>query len=160
MSEEKSYTLEEAHKHLAIKTNGECWQLLEKQKRSSSEDELLIHLAHSSCYHWLQVGTGLHHQRAQWMLSHVYAEIGMAEVALKHALQCQQLTEENTELMKDFDLAYSQEALARAYACAGDLNNALLHRQKAEALGQAIANEEDRKIFLMDFNGGNWYGLK
>lgn len=159
MTEDKTFTLAEAHKHFAIKTNGETWQLLEKKERTSIEDEILIHLAHASCYHWLQVGTGLHHQRAEWLLSHTYAEIGIADAALKHAKLCRDLTEEFKDLMQDFDIAYSHEAMARACACAGELSDALLHRQKAEAMGHAIADEKDRKIFMLDLNSGKWYGL-
>lgn len=81
MLDDKTFTLAEAHKHFAIKTNGEAWHLLEKPDRDSSDNELLLHLAHTSYYHWLQVGTGLHHQRAEWLLSHVYAEVGMAGIS-------------------------------------------------------------------------------
>ena len=160
MSEEKTYTLEEAHKQFAISTNNLVWQLLEKKDRNHHDEELMIHAAHVSCYHWLQVGTGLHHQRAEWLLSHVYAEVGIASAALKHAKRCQDLTEESIELMQDFDFAYAHEAMARAYALIGKVDEAMMYIRKAEMSGQTIANEEDRKIFLADFNGGNWYGLR
>ncbi len=160
MSELKTYNLDEAHKHFAINTNGLVWQLLEMKDRSKSDEELMIHAAHTSCYHWLQVGTGLHHQRAEWLLSHVYAEAGIAAAALKHAKRCQDLTEEYIELMQDFDFAYVHEALARAYALNGSADEAMMYIRKAEVSGQAIAEEEDRKIFLADFNGGNWYGIR
>jgi len=160
MSEEKTYSLLDAHKHFAISTNGLVWKLLEKKDRSKNDEELMIHAAHTSCYHWLQVGTGLHHQRAEWLLSHVYAELGIASAALKHAKRCLELTEDHVELMQDFDIAYSHEALARANALSDNLQEAIMYHHNAEASGQAIADEEDRKIFLADFNGGNWYGLK
>jgi len=160
MSEERSYTLDEAHKHFAITTNGEVWQLLEKKDRNKSDEELMIHAAHTSCYHWLQVGTGLHHQRSEWLLSYVYAELGIAAAAIKHAKRCQELTEEYIELMQDFDFAYAHEAMARAYALNGQLDEAQMYFRKAEISGQAIADDEDRDIFLADFNGGNWYGIR
>lgn len=160
MSEVKTYTLDEAHKHFAISTNGLVWQLLEKKDRSKSDEGLMIHAAHTSCYHWLQVGTGLHHQRAQWLLSHVYAELGIATAALKHAKRCLALTEDYMELMQDFDIAYSHEALARANALSRNPQEAMMYIRKAEISGQAINGEEDRKTFLSDFNSGNWYGLR
>jgi hypothetical protein len=133
---------------------------LEKKDRNNHDDELMIHAAHTSCYHWLQVGSGLHHQRAEWLLSHVYAEVGIAAAALKHAKRCLELTEDYMELMQDFDIAYSYEALARAHALNSNVQEAMMYIRKAEVSGQAIANEEDRKIFLADFNGGNWHGLR
>jgi hypothetical protein len=30
----------------------------------------------------------------------------------------------------------------------------------AEQAGKAIADEEDKSIFMSDFDGGNWYGLR
>lgn len=160
MSEVKTYTLDEAHKHFAISTNGLVWQLLEKKEHNKSEEELMIHAAHTSCYHWLQVGTGLHHQRAEWLLSHVYAELVIDAATIKHAKRCQELTEEYIELMQDFDFAYANEALARAYALNGSVDEAMMYIRKAEVSGQAIANKEDRDIFFADFNSGNWYGLR
>lgn len=160
MTDKNSFSLEEAHKHFAIKANGDVWNILEKQERSKRDEEIMIHAAHTSCHHWLQVRTGLHHQRAEWLLSHVYAELGVKDAALKHAKQCQVLTEDHIELMQDFDFAYAHEALARAHALSGNIQEAQLYIRKAAVSGQAIANEEDRKIFLADFNGGNWYGLR
>jgi hypothetical protein len=160
MNENKMYTLSEAHKHLAITTNGLVWQLLEKKERSESEDGLMIHASHASCYHWLQVGTELHHQRAQWLLSHVYCELGIAVAALRHAVRCMDLTKEYSDLMNDFDHAYAFEALSRAYALGGQQEHSLFFQQKAEQAALKIQDEEDLTIFLSDFNGGNWYGLR
>lgn len=160
MESDKMYTLEDAQKQLAIQTNGLVWQLLEKKERSESENELMIHAAHASCYHWLQVGTELHHQRAQWLLSHVYCELGIAVAALRHAVRCMDLTKENSSLMQDFDHAYAFEALARAYAAGGQHEDAQFFLKKAEEAGLKIQDEEDRNIFLSDFNGGNWYGVR
>ncbi len=62
--------------------------------------------------------------------------------------------------MEDFDLAYAQEALARANALAGEQEKALHHRQQAAKLGKQIKDPEDKKIFEGDFQGGNWYQLQ
>jgi len=156
----KTFTLEEAHQHFAKALNGYVWELLQKQDRSKAEDEQMIYAAHASCYHWLVVGTGLHHQRAEWLISHVFAELGMPNPALSHASRCLELTKEFSHLMQDFDWAYTYEAVARANALAGNQEEALKNIQKADELGQAIANDEDKSIFLGDFESGNWHGLK
>jgi hypothetical protein len=61
--------------------------------------------------------------------------------------------------MEDFDLAYAQEALARAFALAGDQDQALVHWRKAADLGDQIQDPEDRRIFQGDFQSGNWHQL-
>jgi hypothetical protein len=160
MSEEKTYTEAEAHRHFAAKLNGEVWGLLEKADRSPAEDELVIHTAHASCCHWLKVGTGLHHQRAEWLIARVYAELGKADAALRHAYRCQELTEEHADLMQDFDLAYAHEAVARANALAGNQAEARRYLKLAEAAGQTIADDQSRQFFLGDLQSGNWYGLR
>lgn len=160
MSEEKTYTEQEAHRHFAAKLNGEVWTLLGKPDRSQAEDELMIHLAHASCCHWLKVGTGVHHQRAEWLIARVYSELELGEAALRHARRCHELTREHTDLLEDFDLAYAQEALARAHAVAGNRSEALKHLQRAEKAGQAIADEESKKFFVGDLEGGDWHGLR
>ncbi len=62
--------------------------------------------------------------------------------------------------MKDFDLAYAQEALARAHALAGDLERAKDNHKTAEKLGRAIKDKEDQIIFQADLISGDWYGIK
>lgn len=160
MDEGKTHTLAEAHQHFAKTLNGKVWELLQKPERSKSEDELMIYAAHASCYHWLNAGTGLHHQRAEWLIAHVYTELGIADSALRHASRCLALTNEFADSMKDFDWAYAYEGVARANALAGNRGEALKYMQRAEETGQAISNDEDKSIFLGDLNGGNWHGLR
>ncbi|MCP4428142.1 MAG: hypothetical protein GY803_26950, partial [Chloroflexi bacterium] len=85
MSDEKNFTEAEAHRHFAIKINGHTWGLLENANRTRQDDELMVYAAHASCYHWLQAGTGLHHQRSEWMIARVYTVLGNAPAALRHA---------------------------------------------------------------------------
>jgi hypothetical protein len=160
MGDEKRYTEEEAHRLFAAGLNGEVWNLLGKPDRSEAEDERMIHTAHASCHHWLEVGTELHHQRAEWLISRAYSEVGRAEPALRHARRCEELTARHADLMEDFDLAYARECMARAHALAGEREEARTLLALAVEAGQAIQDEESRKIFLGDLEGGNWHGLK
>ena len=61
--------------------------------------------------------------------------------------------------MKDFDLAYAYEAVARAGELAGDIQTARGHQRLAEAQGACIADEEDRTIFIGDRQRGPWFGI-
>ena len=160
MNETKTYTLEEAHLPFAKMLNGVVWKLLENPDRSPHDNELMLYAAHASCYHWLQAGTTVEHQRSEWLIAHVYTELGMADAALRHATRCLELTNESADLIKDFDSAYAYEGIARANALARNRDEALKYIQLAEESGQAISNDEDKSIFLGDFNGGNWHGLR
>jgi hypothetical protein len=160
MSEGKTVTEEEAHRTFAIQFNGKTWELLGKPQRMKWEDELMIHSAHASCCHWLEAGTGVHHQRGEWLVSRVYAVLGHGAAALRHASRCLELTEEYADLLEDFDRAYALEGVARAHAIAGNREEALKYIELAEEAGQAIAAEENREIFAGDLNSGNWGGLR
>ena len=59
----------------------------------------------------------------------------------------------------DFDHAYAAEAMARALACAGDLDQAATWHARATAAGEAIADDQDREIFTGDLTTGPWFGL-
>ena len=160
MNTDKTYTLEEAHLYFAKTLNGKVWELLQKTDRSKQDDELMLFSAFASGYHWLMAGTGMHQQRAEWLIAHVYTELGESESALQHATRSYELTKEFDVLMKDFDRAYAYEGLARANALAGNREEAVKYIQLAEKSGQAIQNDEDKRIFLGDFSGGNWHGMR
>jgi hypothetical protein len=158
MNNKIGFDVNEAHIYFAKQVNGRTWELLGKKSRTQGEDEEMIHAAHTSLYHWLQVGTGAHHQRGEWMVSHVYAIIGLGQAALRHAKRCQSLTEEHKSLLGDFDFGYANEALARAYAVLGKAQSAAKYYKLAEEIGQNIADEEDRSWFMGDLQSGDWHG--
>jgi hypothetical protein len=160
MDETKLYTLDEAHKYFAGRANARVWELLQQPKRSQAEDDEMLHAAHACAYHWKFAGTALHQQRGEWLISHVHAVLGQSHEALRHAERCFEWTESHRELMKDFDIAYAFEGLARAHAMMGDHHVAQEFFDLAEQAGRAIANEEDRSIFMGDFEQGPWSGLK
>jgi hypothetical protein len=160
MDEEKKYTLAEAHRHFAQSTNGRVWELLQKPSRTQMEDDEMLHAAHACAYHWKFAGTAVHQQRGEWLISHVHVVLGHGNEALRHAQRCFELTEANRDLMQDFDIAYAFEGMARAQALLGDHKMAEEFLVLAQQAGSAIVNEEDRSIFMSDFDGGEWYGLR
>ncbi|HSL44520.1 MAG TPA: hypothetical protein VK897_13875 [Anaerolineales bacterium] len=160
MDEIKAYTIDEAHKYFAQSTNSRVWDLLQKPNRSQAEDDEMLHAAHACAYHWQFAGTAVHQQRAEWLISHVHVVLGHGNQALRHAQRCFELTEANRDLMQDFDIAYAFEGMARAQALLGDHKIAEEFLVLAQQAGNGIANEEDRSIFMGDFDGGEWYGLR
>ncbi|HET9558837.1 MAG TPA: hypothetical protein VFS70_17005, partial [Actinomycetota bacterium] len=59
----------------------------------------------------------------------------------------------------DFDHAYAAEAMARALACAGDLDQSAAWHSRATAAGATVADDEDRQVFTDDLATGPWFGL-
>jgi len=94
------------------------------------------------------------------MISKVYNTLGEADHALTWANKCSEVTAKNLSDMKDFDLAYAQESLARAYALFSNHKKAEKHYKQAADLGEKIQDPEDQKIFLGDQKSGDWYQFK
>jgi hypothetical protein len=156
--EEKKYTEQECHKRFAVTLNNLVWQLLEKKDRTEEDNKTMTYAAFASCYHWSIIGEPINQQRGEWMLSHVFAILNKPVPALHHAQLCMQYTE--SMKLQDFDLAYAYEAMARAYAAAGDESEAKKYIALAQEAGEKIKGEEDKKIFMADFEKHPWFGMK
>jgi hypothetical protein len=128
---------------------GRVWTLLETENRMRDQDDEMIHTAHASRFHWGEVGGPEHRARGEWQCSRVYSVLGRGEPAIHHARRCLEICEEHG--IGDWDIAFAYEALARAYAAAGDADEAGRYRDLARKAGDAIADEEDREIFEADF---------
>lgn len=154
-----TFTLEEAHAHFARSINGRVWELLQKSARSPDENDEMLNAAHACTYHWRFVGNAVHQQRGEWLVGHVHIVLGQAKEALRHAERCFEITQSHKDLMRDFDIAYAFEGIARAQAMLGDEKIAGQFYELAQQAGNGIADDEDRSIFMGDFTGGDWFGL-
>jgi len=140
--------LTKAQKQLAIDLFNSVWDMLKMSERTQAEDDNMLHAAHASRYHWGQVGAPVNLARGEWQVSRVYSVLKRAEPALYHARRCLELCQENQ--IGDFDLAYAYEALARASAVAGDLDECKRYLSLALQAAEDIVEEEDKKYFLSD----------
>jgi uncharacterized protein YndB with AHSA1/START domain len=145
------------HRAFARSLNGLVWRLLARTGRTADEAARMVDAAHASQYHWREAG-GPPATRGEWLVSHVYAVLGRPEPALHHARRCLALADGPG--VADFDTAYAAEAMARALACAGDLDQAAGWHSRATAAGATVTNDEDRKIFTEDLTTGPWFGLR
>jgi len=144
------------HKRLAIDLFNGTWNLILKRRRTPEEDETMINMAHASLYHWSIVGTPRNFAIGEWQVSHVYALAGRAGESLHHAERSLAIC--RRAKLKDWQLAYSYEALARAHAVAGRTNEYAQTVRLAERAGAVIAGKEDREQFaadLRDLIGGS-----
>ena len=160
MTENLSFPLDAAHHYFAKSLNEFAWQLLRKVDRTLDEDELMLNVAHASAYHAQQIGSVVHQQRGEWLIARVNTVLGRADAALHHARRCLSISEQACEEVDDVDCAYAFEAMARANALAGNREVALRYFAAAREVGQVIDNDEDRQIFLKDFQSGNWFNLQ
>ena len=81
------------HRRLGVDLFNKTWTLMEKDDRTEAEDDELLHCAHASAYHWLQVGTPANRARSEWQCSRMYTVLGRAEPELYHARRCIEIYE-------------------------------------------------------------------
>jgi DNA-binding transcriptional MerR regulator len=147
----KAETLDrEAHRQLGVDLFNKTWTLMDKEGRTAAEDDEMIHCAHASAYHWLQVGTAANRARSEWQCSRMYTVLGRGEPAVQHAQRCLEICESSPEALEDWDLPFAYEALARAHALAGDDSDAKRHLAHARELVSAVADEDDRALLETD----------
>ena len=134
---------------LAVELFNRAWELMRRAERTAAEDDELLHVAHASRYHWIAAGTTINAARGEWQCSRVYTVLGRAEPALHHARRCLELVREAGDAA-DWDEPVAHEALARAYALAGDSVAARREIELAREGAVKIAEAEERELVLAD----------
>lgn len=136
---------------LAIGLYNRTMDLLQVPDRTADQDDDLIHAAHASRHHWGEVGSPLNLARGEWLCSRVYATLGRSEPALWHARRCLELLEgPAAEDREDWDLAAAFEAMARAFAAAGDEPARDVWLDRARAALADIVDPDDRAVIEQD----------
>jgi hypothetical protein len=145
------------HRAQAVQANNSTWELLDGRPLVGAEVDELLHRAYAAAYHWNRAAgrTLTNTARASWLVARCHTVAGHPVPALHHAERCAELTEEAG--LADFDLAYRHEAMARALALAGRLDEAAAEHRLAAAV--PIERPEDREVFEADLATGPWFGL-
>ncbi|MFW5891702.1 MAG: hypothetical protein ACOCUI_05735 [bacterium] len=151
MSENMS--LQDFHKNQAINLFNHTWDIIDKKDRTKEESLEMIHSSHTSLYHWFKIGDDSNLFIGEWLISRVYCEANMPESAIYHSKISKEICDKND--FKGFNLAYSYEGLARAYALSGDKDKALNYKKLAEEEAENIDVEENRKALLSDLESIN-----
>lgn len=136
------------HRKTAVNLFNEVWDLMEKPDRTSEEDYQMIHKAHASRFHWGEIGEPVNFTRGEWQISRVYAVLRRVEPCLVHAKRNLDIVLEHD--IKDFDLAFAYEALARAYSLSGDNEAKEKYLHLAKEASTQIAKDPDRNVVLAD----------
>jgi hypothetical protein len=139
-----------SHRWHAIECNNLAWKLSDQAGRTPAEDEEMLDTAHASAFHWAKVGTELNHARAKMLLAHVHAALGAGRTALAYAQKSFEYLAAHEA--PDWEIAFAHAILAHAAFAAGDAGLHQQHHARAQELGQAIADIEDREIFFKTFD--------
>ena len=139
---------------MAVELNILTFALLDKKDRNAKGDLRMINFAKSSLYHWRKSDKYdiANEHRGQWLLSYVYSKLNKSNEALHHAKRTLKITEENTTQLKDYDLAYAYESMARAYSVSGNKDKAEQWHNKAKEAGDLIESECDKEYFIFDLD--------
>ncbi|MFD2445130.1 tetratricopeptide repeat protein [Bacillus sp. CGMCC 1.16607] len=140
----------ESHKQIASQCFNRVWDFLDMSERSREEEEQMVHLAHTSFWHWTQVEdhTPTNLSIGYWQLSRVYAVIGNGEQSLFYADRCKDISEDAS--IAPFYLAYAYEAIARAYMTLNQKEDAIESYNKSLKLAEGIVIEDSREMLLKD----------
>ena len=143
MSEESGNR--EFHRKIAVECFNRAWDYLEKKDRTIRDDQLMLHLAHTSRYHWSFVGSPRNLAVGDWQISRVYAALNQPALSLHFAKTSLEIGEKNN--LPEVVLT-ANEAMARAYACDKkyQLAKEFLHKAKTQ-LQTASLDEDDRKVY-------------
>ena len=139
-----------SHRWHAIECNNLAWKLSDLPARTSFQADEMLNAAHASAFHWAKVGNELNRARARMLLGHVYAVLGLGRAALLYAQQSYDYLAAHEP--PDWEIAFAHAILAHAAFAARDNSLHQQHYAKAQGLGQAIADPEDKEIFFKTFN--------
>lgn len=136
------------HREMAVELFNDVWTLLERADRTPAEDDLMVHAAHASRYHWGQVGGTEQKAVGEWQCSRVYAVLGRGEPSLHHAQRAIAIAQNGD--VPDWVEASAMEAVARASAVCGDESAARRWAAAAMAAAAEIEDPEDREVVMSD----------
>lgn len=151
------------HRRIGVELNNSLWDRIDDGSLSPDlpmpERLEALYAAHASAYHWIQVGNAANRARGEHLISRVATALGFVDEGVVHARRCLDLVTSNPEAMEDWDLAFAHEALARASAGSGSIDEAARHRSSAIELTAAVADDGDREVLEIELARPPWFGL-
>jgi hypothetical protein len=150
MSSEATPTLDvgRAHRHFSAGCFNRAWSLIEKEKRTSEEDEAMVLCAYAALWHWTQRAdcTEQNLSIGHWQLSRVFALLGRGEPSMWHARRSLDLAAG----LEPFFVGYGHEAVARAARLLADDATFQTHLNKAREYVATVTDDEDRGALEKD----------
>jgi len=150
MTDEEKRNLEKANQFFAVECFNQIWTFLDKKEKEAEEIETMIHLAHTSFWHWTKSQTVQPSNLATgyWMLSRVYAVAKQSTQALLYAQKCLEINQKHS--LSAFSFGYAHEAFARAFRLNGDHEKMRESIEKGYAYSDQVQEEEDKQYLQND----------
>lgn len=136
------------HKDLAVNLFNKTWDFIDLKNRTNEQNIEMIHTAHTSLFHWMQIGQPINYARGEWQISRVYNLLNMGESALLHGLRSIDICLKNN--IGDYDLAFGYETVSRAYKQLEDTTNQNLYYEKALKATESISKKENKDYTLKE----------
>jgi hypothetical protein len=151
------------HRWFGVNLNNRAWDVIDSGEVGAEDPphvrERALYRAFAAVYHWMEVGTPIHHGRGEHLVSRTAVMIGEYELGLRHASRYRQIIADHPDLAEDWDHAFAAEALARALAASGRMEEARAQRVEAERLCALINEDEERVIVEAELAREPWFGL-
>jgi hypothetical protein len=140
----------ENHRRVASSCFNRVWDLLDLPERSKHEEEQMVHLAHTSFWHWTQVDdhTPTNLSVGYWQLSRVYAVVGNGVQAQYYANRCVEVSIDAD--LPPFYIGYGYEALARSYVVLGEFDSGYVAIKNANHYTDKVMDEGSKKLLEAD----------
>ncbi len=130
-------------RELAKQLFNRCWELLESERDSDDDVELLT-AAFGARFHWLSAGEVEQWIISDWMVARCASALGDGALALRFALRAHSAAQESD--VPDWLVASSTEGVARAYAVIGDAQAFHHWSALASRLVTVIVDPDDRDL--------------
>jgi uncharacterized protein YndB with AHSA1/START domain len=137
------------HRAQAVEANNSLWDLFDMPERSDDDVQDMLRRAYAAAYHWQRARDAKPENaaRADYMIAKALLLSGQPAASLRSADRCLAICVEHG--LADFDLAYAQEARARALRDLG--RDADAADAWAAATSIPVADPQDREILERDF---------
>lgn len=137
-----------AHRFFSVECFNDAWSAIDQPSRTPAEDEMMILLAMTSLWHWIQRTdcTDQHRSIGHWQVSRVHALAGQADNAMRHAKQSLRYAAKSPP----FYVGYAHEAIARAAQLQKDETMFQTHLRLADVCLSAIEDPAERKMLEDD----------
>lgn len=150
MNQKSHSDVDAAHKYFSAYCFNQAWELMDKPRRTTGENELMLLLNFASRWHWLQRPdcTPTNESIGYWQTSRIYALLGQAENARRYAQLCLETSQAGD--VAPFYIACAYEALARAAATAGDEVQMQKYLTRAKKIHARLTDPEEKEQLASD----------